>query len=561
MLNCFRNSSFHNGCVYDCSNTVWTAKIREQEAEYAEKMKNKITMVHKAAKEKRAMTEAMCREELLKSEESAAKYHVTGQMPKQACIIVMKHYTFSNLSENSQRFATAFFYLISSLAETFINFMVKRRMSRLGDGDAEGIRKLFITMQLRDRNFFHLMDVDDEGRQCNVLWIHPRSKAAYEEFHDWLFMNWLEAMGNIHPTATLTEQCESIKIACSPKGCDAQHYHQFCLWHILSKVPQKFKNAVDFDKAVVEFKAMVYDSITIGTFESKWAEFVRSHGMEGSEWLKALYDDRENWVPIYLNHTFWAEPVNGTENPSLSRLCHRGLWGSRNQKALILSWACYLDAFSSYPLCTWLPSVYRGHDSCNEWSVPPSPKSMEALYLNFREEQKKLVEEIKDLKGEMKEFLIRSCKEATKEYVRDMLLEEFPLSKMYELFLECVKEEASRKPVSMIVISDSSFAQSADPRELPTSLEAQGEVRVLPLLERLEADESGDEKDESGARSSGQRRRAPPPHIADDSADEDQEPVGYREAEVVHRPNLPTSERDLVDLAVELDLSMRIEIA
>ncbi|XP_031476735.1 sodium/hydrogen exchanger 6-like [Nymphaea colorata] len=34
--------------------------------------------------------------------------------------IVMKHYTFSNLSENSQRFVAAFFHLISSLAETFI---------------------------------------------------------------------------------------------------------------------------------------------------------------------------------------------------------------------------------------------------------------------------------------------------------------------------------------------------------------------------------------------------------------------------------------------------------
>ncbi|TYH18954.1 hypothetical protein ES288_A05G313700v1 [Gossypium darwinii] len=42
----------------------------------------------------------------------------------------------------------------------------------------------------------------------------------------------------------------------------------------------------------------------------------------------------------------------GTENPLPSRL-----------RALILGWAYYLDAFSSYPLRTWLPNVYRGHDN------------------------------------------------------------------------------------------------------------------------------------------------------------------------------------------------------
>uniref|UniRef100_A0A0E0EQA9 Cation/H+ exchanger transmembrane domain-containing protein n=1 Tax=Oryza meridionalis TaxID=40149 RepID=A0A0E0EQA9_9ORYZ len=34
--------------------------------------------------------------------------------------MVMKHYTFSNLSNNSQRFVSAFFHLLSSLAETFV---------------------------------------------------------------------------------------------------------------------------------------------------------------------------------------------------------------------------------------------------------------------------------------------------------------------------------------------------------------------------------------------------------------------------------------------------------
>ncbi|CAN4128265.1 unnamed protein product [Withania somnifera] len=45
----------------------------------------------------------------------------------------------------------------------------------------------------------------------------------------------------------------------------------------------------------------------------------------------------------------------GPENPSLSRLCYRKLWGSWNRRALILGWAYYLDAFNSYSLRTWLP--------------------------------------------------------------------------------------------------------------------------------------------------------------------------------------------------------------
>ncbi|TYH79923.1 hypothetical protein ES332_D03G097300v1 [Gossypium tomentosum] len=67
---------------------------------------------------------------------------------------------------------------------------------------------------------------------------------------------------------------------------------------------------------------------------------------------------------LLLNsQNFCHSILAGTENPLPSRLCYRRLWGSRNRRALILGWAYYLDAFSSYPLRTWLPSVYRGHDN------------------------------------------------------------------------------------------------------------------------------------------------------------------------------------------------------
>ncbi|KAF2297305.1 hypothetical protein GH714_021003 [Hevea brasiliensis] len=135
---------------------------------------------------------------------------------------------------------------------------VQRRL-RLGDGDAEAIRKLFVRMQRNDPEFFYSFDLNDDSRRSKVLWVHPRSRAAYEEFNDvvsfdttylvnryklpfativgvnhhgqsillgcalishedvntfkWLFITWLEAMGDVHPNSILTNQCESMRKA------------------------------------------------------------------------------------------------------------------------------------------------------------------------------------------------------------------------------------------------------------------------------------------------------------------------------------------------------------
>lgn len=56
--------------------------LEKKKAEYAEKMKNKVALVHKGAEEKRAMVEARRGEDLLKAEEMAAKHRATGYVPK-----------------------------------------------------------------------------------------------------------------------------------------------------------------------------------------------------------------------------------------------------------------------------------------------------------------------------------------------------------------------------------------------------------------------------------------------------------------------------------------------
>ncbi|XP_022734661.1 remorin-like [Durio zibethinus] len=57
-------------------------KLEKQKAEYIEKMKNKVALIHKEAEEKKAIVEAKRGEDVLKAEELAAKYRATGTTPK-----------------------------------------------------------------------------------------------------------------------------------------------------------------------------------------------------------------------------------------------------------------------------------------------------------------------------------------------------------------------------------------------------------------------------------------------------------------------------------------------
>ncbi|XP_058222378.1 remorin-like isoform X2 [Rhododendron vialii] len=57
-------------------------ELEKKKADYAEKMHNKVALIHKEAQEKRAMVEAKRGEEMLKAEELAAKHRATGTVPK-----------------------------------------------------------------------------------------------------------------------------------------------------------------------------------------------------------------------------------------------------------------------------------------------------------------------------------------------------------------------------------------------------------------------------------------------------------------------------------------------
>ncbi|KAG1327284.1 protein FAR1-RELATED SEQUENCE 6 [Cocos nucifera] len=242
------------------------------------------------------------------------------------------------------------------------NHAEEARKLRLGEGDVEALLKFFDSMQAQNSNFFYSWDMDDEGQLRNIFWADARSRAAYRYFNDiitfdtryltkqydlplalfvgvnhhgqsillgcglladetadtciWLFRKWLRCMSDKPPDAIITDQCKTIGGAVAEVLPHARH--RFCLWHIMRKLPEKI-GKMEKRKAISDkLSEVVYDSLTVTDFQRGWAEMIEQFQLQDNEWLSTLYEDRSQWVPVYVKDTFWASMSTMQKNESNS---------------------------------------------------------------------------------------------------------------------------------------------------------------------------------------------------------------------------------------------------
>ncbi|XP_039119452.1 protein FAR1-RELATED SEQUENCE 6-like isoform X2 [Dioscorea cayenensis subsp. rotundata] len=204
------------------------------------------------------------------------------------------------------------------------NYIARARQFRLGVGDAEALGNYFSRMQKRNPNFFHLINMDEEGRLRNVFWADARSIAAYEAFGDvisfdttyltnkydmsfapfvrvnhhgqtvllgcgllskedtetyiWLFRTWLECMSGKAPNAIITDQCMAIQGAV--RTVFPNSHHRLCLWHIMKKIPEKLGGLVHYKAVKKILKSIVYESMNIQEFEDGWLKMIEDYNLE-----------------------------------------------------------------------------------------------------------------------------------------------------------------------------------------------------------------------------------------------------------------------------------------
>ncbi|QHO07237.1 Protein FAR-RED ELONGATED HYPOCOTYL [Arachis hypogaea] len=74
----------------------------------------------------------------------------------------------------------------------------------------------------------------------------------------------------------------------------------------MKNIPSKlngFKGRIEIEQ---EMSHVVWNSHTKESFDRNWNGFLLKYGLVDNKWVSELYEDRHIWIPIYLDHHFWA---------------------------------------------------------------------------------------------------------------------------------------------------------------------------------------------------------------------------------------------------------------
>ncbi|CAI9094897.1 OLC1v1030728C1 [Oldenlandia corymbosa var. corymbosa] len=207
-------------------------------------------------------------------------------------------------------------------------------------------------MQIEDPAFFYVIQGDDDNSYANVFWADATSQENYNCFGDtvrfntycgsqgygvplaaftglnhhgqpilfgcallfnksessyvWLFQTWLHAILGRYPVS-ITTNCDSfIKVAIArvlPKV-----RHRFFGWSVFKDMEEKLACVNRIHPAFEsELKKCVYEAETVGDFDSSWHSLLERYHLMDNGWLQSLYNERHQWVPIYMRDTFFGE--------------------------------------------------------------------------------------------------------------------------------------------------------------------------------------------------------------------------------------------------------------
>lgn len=227
----------------------------------------------------------------------------------------------------------------------------KSRKLALEEGELTVLLEFFVQMQSLNSNFFYAVDVGEDQRIKNFLWVDAKSRHDYIYFNDvvsfdtnyvrnkykmplvlfvgvnqhyqfmllgcallsdesgttisWVMRTWLKAMGGQAPKLIITDQDPVLKSVISEEFPSARH--SFCLWHIIGKVSEALGHVIkQNDNFMAEFLKCIYRSWTDEEFDESWQRILERSEIKENDLVRSLYEERKHWVPAYMRDVVLA---------------------------------------------------------------------------------------------------------------------------------------------------------------------------------------------------------------------------------------------------------------
>lgn len=258
----------------------------------------------------------------------------------------------------------------------------------LDEGEVQLMLENFMHMQDSNPNFFYAIDLDHEKLLKSVFWVDAKGRLDFNNFCDvvffdtfyvknkykvpfvpiigvnhhfqfillgcaligegttstfvWLMRTWLKAVGSQAPRVIITDQDEFLKEAVADVFPDRRHC--FCLWHILRRIPENLGGIANVnEKFMAKFNKCIYQSWTDEHFERRWWKMADQFELKEDEWFHSLYEDRNKWVPAYMQDSFLAGLSTAERSESISSFFDKYICRETRFKEFIEQYKTFLE--------------------------------------------------------------------------------------------------------------------------------------------------------------------------------------------------------------------------
>nr|XP_011462919.1 PREDICTED: protein FAR1-RELATED SEQUENCE 5-like [Fragaria vesca subsp. vesca] len=257
----------------------------------------------------------------------------------------------------------------------YMNYIHRKRMSKMEKGDAGAILQYFQKMQSENSSYFYSIQLDEDNMITNIFWADARSISDYGQFGDvvcfdmtyrtneygrpfapfvgvnhhkqttlfgaallydetiesfkWLFETFLSAMSGKQPLTILTDQ--SAAMARAIQEALPQATHRLCVWYLYQNAAKNlsyvFHGSSEF---AADFGNCMYDYEFEHEWLLAWNAMLEKYSLKENKWLNALFELREKWAMVYGRHTFTADMKSTQRSESMNNVLKNYLMPEHN---------------------------------------------------------------------------------------------------------------------------------------------------------------------------------------------------------------------------------------